>query len=463
MAQLNREVRFNLEGRYQNIWIEGELSDVTRAGSGHVYFTLNDEEDNAQLRGVMFRSDAARARAKLADGARVRLRGMVSLFEPRGSYQLIARAALPTGQGDLHARFEAVRRKLEGEGLFDADRKRPLPPFPRVVGVVTSEHGAALHDIVRVAQARCPLRIVVSPCLVQGPEAPASIARALHRVLRVEALDVVIVGRGGGASEDLFAFNDERLARAIADSPVPVVSAVGHEVDMTIADLVADVRAATPSNAAELVVPERDTLLSELNHRKRALLRAMRMHLDRQRLGLDRVARELSDPRTAVMAKRRQLERLEAMLHTGLRRDLSDRRRHLAALMQRVSRRDPRLLLAAQRGRLAPLQARLANAAVHDLATRKTRLSEASARLSAMSPLSVLARGYAIALHAPTGRALSRAEDAAPGDRLDLRLHRGSLTARVETVTARTPASDPEAPAAPAAPTEANRNDTQDP
>lgn len=435
VAQVNRAVRLLLEDRYQNVWIEGELSDVTRAASGHVYFTLNDEEENAQLRGVMFRSDAQRARAKLEDGARVRLRGTVSLFEPRGSYQLIARVALPSGQGDLYARFEAVRRKLEAEGLLDPERKRPLPRFPRVIGVVTSEHGAALHDVIRVAQARCPVRIIVSPCLVQGPEAPDSIAAAVALLARVQELDVMIVGRGGGASEDLFAFNDERVARSLSACPVPVVSAVGHEVDVTIADLVADVRAATPSNAAELVVPERSALLSELTHRRRALQRAIRMRLDRQRLGLDRLARELSDPRTTVMAKRQRLEALRAALRETGQGSLSNRRRRVDALRQRISARDPRLLLSARRSRLAQLHARLSKTADKQLSDRKTRLSAVAARLSAMSPLSVLSRGYAIALHGPSGKALTRAEEAAPGDPLTLRLHQGSLTARVETVS----------------------------
>lgn len=433
VSQVNRAVRLMLEDRFQSVWIEGELSDVSRAGSGHVYFTLNDEDDNAQLRGVMFRSDAQRARAKLADGARVRLRGTVSLFEPRGSYQLIARVALPTGQGDLHARFEVVRRKLDSEGLLDPARKRPLPPFPRVVGVVTSAHGAALQDVIRVAQARCPTRIVVSPCVVQGAEAPRSILHALQALGRLPGLDVVIIGRGGGASEDLFAFNDEHLARAISECPVPVVSAVGHEVDVTIADLVADVRASTPSNAAELVVPERQALLAELQHRQRALHRAMRMRLDRQRLGFDRVARQLADPRAVVMVKRRRLETGFSALREEARASLSERRRLLSALAQRLSRHDPRVLLQQRRGHLASARDRLAACVDRDLVARRGALAELAGRLSAMSPLSVLARGYAIALHEPSGRALVRAQDAAPGDALTVRLHSGSLKARVET------------------------------
>ncbi|HKP61315.1 MAG TPA: exodeoxyribonuclease VII large subunit, partial [Polyangiales bacterium] len=264
VAQLNREVRSALERKYGSVWVAGELSDVTHAASGHVYFTLNDEQEPAQVRGVMFGNDARRSKARLVDGSRVKLLGQLSLFTPRGSYQLIARLALPQGLGDLHANFERVRLKLEAEGLLAPERKRKLPHLPRILGVVTSRQGAALHDIVRCAQSRCPLRIVVSPCQVQGPDAPVSIVAALEMIQHLRRLDVVIVGRGGGAAEDLVAFNDERVARAIAACRVPVISAVGHEVDVSIADLVADVRAATPSNAAELAVPERRTLQAEL-------------------------------------------------------------------------------------------------------------------------------------------------------------------------------------------------------
>ena len=252
VSQLNRVVRSLLEDRFMNVWVEGELSDVKHAASGHVYATLNDEEEPSQIRVVIFKNDARRSKAKLEDGARVKLQGQLSLFTPRGSYQMIARIAVPYGLGELHAQFERVRVRLEADGLLAPERKRPLPLLPRVIGLVTSEHGAALHDIVRVAHQRSPVRLVLSPCLVQGAQAPQSIIDALEQVQRLPDLDIVIVGRGGGSAEDLVAWNDERLARAIARCRVPVVSAVGHEVDVSISDLVADVRAATPSNAAEL-------------------------------------------------------------------------------------------------------------------------------------------------------------------------------------------------------------------
>jgi exodeoxyribonuclease VII large subunit len=432
VGQLNRVVRLAIEERWSDVWVQGELSDVTHAGSGHVYFTLNDEKEAAQVRCVMFRADARRSKAKLEDGARVKLRGGLSLFEPRGSYQLIARIALPQGLGDMHQQFEVLRKQLEAEGLLAPERKRPLPKLPRVLGVVTSDSGAALHDIIRVANSRCPVRIVVSPCLVQGKDAPLSIVRALEAIGRLSELDAVIVGRGGGSTEDLIAFNDERVARAIAACRVPVVSAVGHEVDITIADLVADLRASTPSNAAELCVPDRRALLNELQAHRRGLERGMEVRLQRARLRLERLERGLRDPRKRATVLRGRLLAAHARLTEAMRIKLRAARKQLGAHAERMSRRDPRLLFTEDRARLHELRGRLLAQAGPLLAGQRALLGEQVARLHALSPLAVLGRGYAIALHERTGKALLRAADAQPGDVLQLRLHDGSLRARVE-------------------------------
>jgi exodeoxyribonuclease VII large subunit len=432
VGQLNRLVRLTLEERFAEIWVQGELSDVSHAASGHVYFTLNDERESAQIRGVMFRSDARRAKAKLQDGARVRLRGTLSLFEPRGSYQLIARIALPDGLGDLHVQFEVVRKKLAAEGLLAPERKRALPRLPRVLGVVTSEHGAALHDIVRVARGRCAVRIVVSPCLVQGPTAARSIEVALSDIQRLPDLDVVIVGRGGGSAEDLFAFNEERVARAIASCRVPVVSAVGHEVDVTIADLVADLRAATPSNAAELCVPDRRALVAELASHLRALERAFEVRVARARMRLTRTLRRLRDPRSLLRDAGGRLADARAQIAAAMHGRVRAERRSLALLLDRVARRDPRLTTAHDRARLHELRGRLRARGRALCARQRAHLSEHAARLNALSPLAVLSRGYAIALHERTGRALLRSGDARADDALRLRLHEGELRVRVE-------------------------------
>jgi exodeoxyribonuclease VII large subunit len=351
VGELNRRIRLKME-RWGDVWVEGELSDVSRATSGHVYFTLNDGVEQAQLRGVMFRGDARFARAKLEDGERVRMLGVLSLYEPRGTFQMLARVALTAGEGDRRAELEKLKKKLAAEGLFAAERKRKLPRFPSVIGVVTSREGAALHDVIRVASARAPVRLVVSHCQVQGPEAPISIVRAIRRICRLPGLEVVIVARGGGATEDLFAFNDERVARAIASCPVPVVSGIGHEIDETIADLVADVRAATPSNAAEIVVPDGTALRAEIEASRRRLERALEVRVGRERLRLERLERRLADPRRALAGVRHRFAASRADLERAVETALANERTRLAALTHRLGRLDPRAALARDRAAL---------------------------------------------------------------------------------------------------------------
>ncbi len=454
VSEVNRAARLLIEQGLGDVWIKGELSDVRPSAAGHVYFALNDEQAQAQLRGVMFRADARRAKAKLENGSCVRMRGQVSLFEPRGQFQFIARIALPEGAGELAAELEKLKRKLEAEGLTDPARKRRLPHLPRVVGVVTSVTGAALHDIVTVARGRCPVHIVVADCRVQGEGAPASIVRALALVQRVPDLDVVIVGRGGGSAEDLAAFNDEGVARAIASCRVPTVSAVGHEVDFTIADLVADVRAATPSNAAEIVVPERRALVAELAAVDRRLVRAMEVRIEQGRMQIDRRARKLTDPRHALAAVHRRLRALEERLVRATRSRIGARRGQAHALRDRLAVLDPRLVLARDRSVRVALAGRLAGAgraAITDrrraldraaatatpmgrpiVVAAKARLAAAMGRLHALSPLAVLERGYAIALHGETGRAVRAAHELPSGARFSLRLAQGTVRARSE-------------------------------
>jgi exodeoxyribonuclease VII large subunit len=431
VAEVNRAVRLTLEDNWANVLIEGELSDVRRA-KGHVYFSLNDEEDPAQLRGVMFASDVRRTKAPLENGARVRFRGKLSLYTARGQFQLIARSAKLAGEGDLGAQFGKLRAKLEGEGLLDPERRRPLPRLPRVVGVVTSRTGAALHDIIRVASQRCPVHILVADCRVQGEEAPRSIVSALELIQRVDNLDVVIVSRGGGSAEDLWAFNDEAVARAIAACRVPIVSGVGHEVDVTIGDLVADVRAATPSNAAEIVVPERDTLLRDVQSLERRLSQALDNRVGGLRLQLERQLRPLY----------------------GARGVLIPIQERLAGLHQRLMRLDPRSVLRRDQRELTALAARLRDAGRMPVRDRRERLvalrftlqgrgrpmvrearasyAELCAQLDALSPLRVLERGYAIALHTSTGRAVRSKSEVKQGDRLRVRVFDGEFGAKVE-------------------------------
>jgi len=431
VSEVNRAVRFTLEDNWANVLIEGELSDVRRA-KGHVYFTLNDEEDPAQLRGVMFQSDVRRTKAPLEDGARIRFRGTLSLYTARGQFQLIARSAKLAGEGDLAAQFRKLRAKLEAEGLLDPARKRPLPELPRVVGVVTSRTGAALRDIIRVASERCPVRILVADCRVQGEAAPASIVSALDLIQRVDDLDVVIVSRGGGSAEDLWAFNDEGVARAIATCRVPVVSGVGHEVDVTIADLVADVRAATPSNAAEIVVPERETLLRDVRVLERRLNQALDNRIGGFRLRLERLLRTLYGARRVMTPVRERLAELhQRLMRLDPRSVLRHDQRQLAVLIAKL-RDAGRLPVRRRRDRVVALRFRLRGRGRPMVHEARAGYAELCAQLDALSPLRVLERGYAIALHESTGRAVRSQSEVKEGDRLRVRVSDGEFGAKVE-------------------------------
>jgi exodeoxyribonuclease VII large subunit len=450
VGQLNRVAAGMLDG-LDDVWVAGELADVTRHASGHVYFTLNDPREPAQIRGVMFQSDARRSKAKLEKGAVVRLRGSVSIYVERGQYQIVARTAIEAGAGTLAAQFERTRQKLAKEGLLAPERKRKLPRFPRVVGVVTSAHGAAMHDIVRVAKGRFPVRIVVADCRVQGEGAPRSIVEALVRIQRVPGLDVVIIARGGGSAEDLWAFNHEAVARTVAECRVPTIAGVGHEVDVTITDLVADARASTPSNAAELALPERRAVETLLTGFERRLQQAMHRALDRRKLRLGSVRDELADPRFLLRPLRDRLVREAHRLDDAMAESIARDRARLRALDARLGPHNPRARLKERRRAIDALERRLVVAMsphleerrraivahVHAterllraiLARKRNVLERSVHRADALSPLKVLSRGYSITLS--NGRALVRAADASVGARVRILLRDGELEADV--------------------------------
>ena len=431
VGDLVRSVRALLESQWPRLWVEGEVAQVSRPPSGHVYFTLADEREQARLPCVMYAREARRSGRLLRPGERVVLRGRLSMYVARGSFQLVADHAEPAGAGALAARLERLRRKLAAEGLFDPARKRPLPRFPRTIGVVTSRSGAAFRDVLRVSAGRAPVRIVLADCRVQGAEAPASIVAALRRIQRLEDLDVVLLVRGGGSTEDLQAFNDERVVRAVADCRVPLVSGVGHEIDVTLTDLAADVRAATPSNAAELAVPDREALRTELRELEGRLGRALDGVLARARARLHRATVRLARLRGPVRLEQQRLRALRRRLRAAMARRLAEARERHRAQERRLLRADPRLRLRAARARLQRLRERLRAAATARVATERRKLAEQSARLHALSPLGVLGRGYALVWHEPSGRLLRDAEGARPGDALHIRLHRGELLAVV--------------------------------
>ena len=387
VTQLVAALRGLVEQGIGRVWVVGEVSNLRRAGSGHCYFTLKDE--GAQLRAVLFRGAAGRLPFEPADGLQLVAFGDVTLYEPRGDLQLVVRHLEPRGRGALQLAFEQLRARLEREGLFDAARKRPVPTHPRVVGIVTSPSAAALRDVIQVSGRRSPATpLLISPTRVQGEGAGAEIARALDRLAERPEVDVILLVRGGGSLEDLWAFNSEEVARAIVRARVPVVSGVGHEIDLTIADLAADARAPTPSAAAALVLPDREAERVRLERDLRRLLGAMRAALQRaaSRFAQGRDALRMLAPRARLAAQR---ARLLAALH-GLERGAR---------------------AAQERGR--------------------ARLAAAAGRLDSLSPLAVLGRGYAIVWREADGRVLRRAADAAPGEGLRLRLAEGELRAEV--------------------------------
>jgi exodeoxyribonuclease VII large subunit len=387
VTAVTRLVRGLIESddRLQDIWVEGEVSNFRLHSSGHMYFTLKDA--GATLRCVMFRSRASTLAFRPEGGMQVLVRGSLGVFERDGQYQMYAEAMEPAGQGGLHAAFEQLRRRLEAEGLFAAAGKRPLPALPRRVALVTSPTGAAVRDMIRIAQRRFPnVHLVVVPVRVQGPEAPADLVRGLALAGGIGA-DVVVVGRGGGSLEELWAFNNEAVARAIRACPLPVVSAVGHETDFTIADFAADVRAPTPSAAAELAVPERATL-------------------------------------------ERQLDGLSRRVVLTLRRRLGEHRRRLDLLRARRSLRDPAALLAGPRQRLDGQVGRLEAAWRLRSAERAASLRTAAGRLQALSPLACLSRGYSVC-RTPAGAVVRRAEQVPIGGLVEVLLAEGSLDCRV--------------------------------
>lgn len=431
-SQLNTLARDLLESAFPLIWIEGELGNVSRPSSGHLYFTLKDAR--AQIRCAMFRPKSSWLKFIPREGLRVLGRGRLTLYEARGEYQLVLDHMEEAGEGALRRAFEELRARLAAEGLFDSERKRALPRFARRIGVITSPSGAAVRDVLSVLSRRFPLvEAEVLPVPVQGEGAAAQIVAMLQRAIASERYDVLVLARGGGSLEDLWAFNDERLARTIAASPVPVVSAVGHETDFSLSDFAADVRAPTPSVAAELLAPNREDLL----HRLRILESRLRnLHMQRLRQAMqraDRAALRLNAQRPQARLEalgRRQreaLRRLNSAWRQQVERDRA-RLRHADAVLRAAH---PQRRIARLRERLAAISQRPQAALARRLASQALHLRGLARSLEAVSPLATVARGYSILQH-DDGRIVRSVLDAAPGDRLAARLVDGQIRVRVE-------------------------------
>jgi len=430
VGELARRIQGALEDGLDTVWVVGEISNFRAAPSGHYYFTLKDDE--AQLAAVLFRSAAARIRFRPTDGLEVIAAGRIRLYEARGTLQLYVDTLEPRGVGALRLQLEQLRAKLSAEGLLDPRRKRALPFLPRGVGVVTALGGAAIHDILAMLRARYPnLRIVLRPVRVQGLGAEREIAEGIREICAVPGIDVLIVGRGGGSIEDLWAFNDEGVARAIVDCRVPVVSAVGHEIDVTIADLVADARAPTPTAAAELVVPRKLELAAAIDAHRCALEVVLRRHLEARRRSLRALRARLRDPHREVRSARTRGAQIEVRLQRAIRRALVLARESKVVLEERLRFASPARWVAAERARIADAMPRLEASIAHRAELARERTARLSRALSSLSPLAVLQRGYAVVWKHDEVRPLRSSAEAAAGDRLRIQLANGKLHARV--------------------------------
>lgn len=429
VSQLNGRARLLLEDVFAQVWVEGEISNLAKPASGHIYFTLKDK--NAQVRCALFRQNALRVRQALRDGLAVKVRGRVSLFEGRGDYQLILDNVEPAGDGSLRLAFEALKEKLSAEGLFDVAGKRALPAHPRRIGIVSSPTGAVIRDIITVFRRRAPhVALTLVPTPVQGREATAQIVRALELADR-GGFDALILARGGGSLEDLWCFNEEVVARAVAACETPIVCAVGHETDVSIADFVADVRAPTPSAAAELLAPSSADIRQRLDGLRQRLLLRIRDRLHRDSSRLEGLTRRLRHPGERLQQQAQRIDDLEQRLLRGIDRQLCAGQERLARLETRLAGQHPGRNLHLLRQRLEHLSSRLPRAMQDRLKGHRYQLQNLAQTLNVVSPLATLSRGYSILLD-ERGQAIRRADQTQPGQRLKARLGNGELDVRVE-------------------------------
>ena len=432
VSELNRQAKSLLEHSFMSLRVTGEISNMVRASSGHWYFTLKDER--AQVRCAMFRGRNAQVRFRPQEGSQVLCTAKVSLYEGRGDFQLIVDAMQEDGQGQLQQAFDQLKARLQAEGLFAQERKRPIPTHPRTVGVVTSATGAALHDILTAFERRYPgLQVNLYPTLVQGAEAADQIVAAISLANRHAEADVLIVGRGGGSLEDLWPFNEERVARAIIASDIPVVSAVGHEVDFSISDMVADLRAPTPTAAAELLSPDQRQIQQRLTQLQQGLQRRFDWQLKRQRERLAALRRQMRHPGDRIREQQQRCDDLEMRLQRAIQRRFELRRQRLAAASARLELQNPVRLLGKQRERLSDLHARLATRIDALIERRRLQLGQKVGRLNATSPLATLERGYSLT-QTDSGELVRDARQLKTGFAVRVRLQSGAFSAEVTDI-----------------------------
>lgn len=434
-TELNREVKLHLEAGFPRILLEAEISNLARPASGHLYFTLKD--NRAQIRCAMFRSSAGRVNIRVENGLNVLARGRISLYEPRGDYQFIVDGLQDAGEGALQREFEALKKKLDAEGLFNPEHKQKLPAYPSRIGLITSPSGAAVRDLLHVLERRWPVaEIRLYPVPVQGVEAPGEIRRAIAAANNHSWAEVLIIGRGGGSLEDLIAFNDEAVARAVFTSQIPIVSAVGHETDFSICDFTADLRAPTPSAAAELVTPDQRVLKESFSRSFRQLQRRILDRVQRDTQSLDHASHRLRQqhPANRLAEQSRRLESLGLALRRNMQRLLADRSQRLEALSREIQLYQPGRKLEDLRVRISTTLRTLERLALTDIRSRQEKLAELARTLNAVSPLETLGRGYAVLTSDVSGDLISSVTQVAAGDDVSARVKDGTLECAVKSI-----------------------------
>lgn len=433
ISELTSRIKLILEVELSDIWVEGEISNLRVPSSGHTYFTLKDE--TSQIKGLLFKSQKRALKFKLEDGLRVIARGRITVYEPRGEYQIIIDYMEPKGIGALQLAFQQLKDKLAQEGLFDPQHKKTLPLLPQKIGIVTSPTGAAIRDILRVIQRRfANVHLILYPTRVQGDGASQEIAEGIRVLNQLPDIDVLIVGRGGGSVEDLWAFNEEEVARAIFASRIPVISAVGHEIDFTIADLVADLRAPTPSAAAELVVKNKEEILIQLQTFHSRLRNRMGYYLDFLKDRLQRLCQRkgFSMPQENIQYYQQRVDELQARGVKTFSIQLKNKSEYLAHLCQRHYSRSPKEKIIYGKDYLKSLFKGLTNQTVYRLTVTRKKLEGTAGQLNSLSPLAILGRGYSICRSMASGRIVKDAQKVEKGHKVSVKLYQGELFCRVE-------------------------------
>jgi len=437
VSELTRQIRWNLEQQFRSVWVQGEISNLRSPSSGHHYFTLKDR--SSQIRTVLFRSQAERVKFALQDGLEVVVFGRLTVYEPRGDYQLLLDGVEPKGMGALQLAFMQLKAKFEEEGLFQVSRKQSLPAFPERIGVVTSPVGAALHDVLTILSRRWPLaQILIAPVAVQGEAAAEQIAAAIRTFNQlgppISKVDVLIVGRGGGSIEDLWAFNEEEVVRAIVASDIPIVSAVGHETDVTLADLAADCRAPTPSAAAELVVPDCAIIKEQARHHRIRLERSFKSLVNALTVRVQQSQKRLPEPRLIIGKFVQRVDELERQLYQKVKEWCRDLQLLLVQHQSAIWEASPLMMIRREQGRVAELDRHLVQGMQNLVLLRRHHAKLSISQLHQLSPLGVLARGYSIVKDLRTGKVLKKSTDTMVGAEVQATLSEGAVVCRVEHI-----------------------------